>query len=31
MSATIKDIAKETRLGLVTISSYLNGGSIANL
>lgn len=27
MSATIKDIAKETGLGLATISNYLNGGN----
>ena len=28
MAATIKDIAKETGLGLATISSYLNGGNV---
>lgn len=28
MAATIKDIAKATGLGLATISSYLNGGSV---
>ena len=28
MSATIKDIARETGLGLATISSYLNGGNV---
>ena len=28
MSATIKDIAKRTGLGLATISSYLNGGNV---
>lgn len=28
MAATIKDIAKKTGLGLATISSYLNGGSV---
>lgn len=28
MAATIKDIARETGLGLATISSYLNGGNV---
>ncbi|MDD3338171.1 MAG: LacI family DNA-binding transcriptional regulator [Lachnospiraceae bacterium] len=28
MAATIKDIAKQTGLGLATISSYLNGGNV---
>jgi len=28
MAATIKDIAKETGLGLATISKYLNGGNV---
>jgi len=28
MSATIKDIAQKTGLGLATISSYLNGGNV---
>lgn len=28
MGATIKDIARETGLGLATISSYLNGGNV---
>ena len=28
MAATMKDIAKETGLGLATISSYLNGGNV---
>ena len=28
MAATIKDIAQKTGLGLATISSYLNGGSV---
>lgn len=28
MASTIKDIAKETGLGLATISSYLNGGNV---
>lgn len=28
MAATVKDIAKETGLGLATISSYLNGGNV---
>ncbi len=28
MSATMKDIAKETGLGLATISKYLNGGNV---
>lgn len=28
MSATIKDLARETGLGLATISSYLNGGNV---
>lgn len=28
MAVTIKDIARETGLGLATISSYLNGGSV---
>jgi len=28
VAATIKDIAKETGLGLATISSYLNGGNV---
>lgn len=28
MSATMKDIARETGLGLATISSYLNGGNV---
>ena len=28
MAATIKDVAKETGLGLATISSYLNGGNV---
>ncbi len=28
MASTIKDIAKHTGLGLATISSYLNGGSV---
>ena len=27
MSATIKDIAKETGLALATISKYINGGT----
>lgn len=28
MSATIKDLARETGLGVATISSYLNGGNV---
>lgn len=28
MGATMKDIARETGLGLATISSYLNGGNV---
>lgn len=28
MSATIKDIAKETGLALATISKYINGGTV---
>lgn len=28
MAATIKDVAKQTGLGLATISSYLNGGNV---
>lgn len=28
MTATVKDLAKETGLGLATISSYLNGGNV---
>lgn len=28
MSATVKDLARETGLGLATISSYLNGGNV---
>ena len=28
MAATMKDIAKETGLGLATISSYVNGGNV---
>jgi len=28
MAATIKDIAKETGLGLATVSSYINGGNV---
>ena len=28
MRATMKDIARETGLGLATISSYLNGGNV---
>ncbi len=28
MSATVKDIARETGLGLATISKYLNGGNV---
>lgn len=28
MSATIKDIARETGLALATISKYINGGTV---
>ena len=28
MASTMKDIARETGLGLATISSYLNGGNV---
>lgn len=28
MAATMKDIARETGLGLATISSYFNGGNV---
>ena len=28
MGATMKDLAKETGLGLATISSYFNGGNV---
>ena len=29
MAATIKDIARDTGLGVATVSSYLNGGMYA--